>query len=73
MGEMADWIVDNSGWINGGSFGVNETQYRASMSVKVCRCCGEKGLHWGRFAGKWRLFKGSGIHICPAVPLKIGV
>lgn len=48
-------------------FGCEYYSYR----TKTCRCCGEKNLEWGKYKGKWRLFKiGGGIHVCPVHPLK---
>ena len=37
--------------------------------TKICRCCGESGLQWGVHSGKWRLFNGSNLHVCPKNPL----
>lgn len=42
--------------------------YGHSKSV-TCRCCGQKGLFWGRHNGKWRLFFKKKLHECPKVPL----
>lgn len=36
---------------------------------KVCRCCGQGGLHWATRGGRWRLMDAGGIHCCPVNPL----
>lgn len=35
-----------------------------------CRCCHKLGLKWGKYEGKWRLFEGDSLHVCPVNPLK---
>lgn len=34
-----------------------------------CRCCGSASVKWGQHEGKWRLFDGDSLHICPVNPL----
>ena len=41
-----------------------------TAKTKICRCCGEGGLRWGKSNSKWRLFKDGKLHDCKANPLK---
>lgn len=40
------------------------------IKYRKCRCCGEGGLRWEKLNEKWRLFKGSKLHVCPKNPLR---
>jgi hypothetical protein len=46
------------------------SEYGSYPKLKTCRCCGEDGLEWGLFEGKWRLFKKGNIHNCKVNPLR---
>lgn len=65
MGDMADWIVGNIVDLST----LSGPQGRRA-SPKTCRCCGKKGLRWGQYNGKWRLFEGGELHACPVNPLR---
>lgn len=45
-------------------------EYGTELKTKTCRCCGEDGLIWGQYEGKWRLFNNNKLHICPINPLR---
>lgn len=54
MGDMADWINDNS-----------ELDYLYEDRQKVCKFCGKGGLWWSQVEDKkWRLFGEDGLHTC---------
>jgi len=40
------------------------------LSTKTCKCCGQTGLTWDSYNGKWRLFDGGSLHVCPVNPLR---
>jgi len=57
-------IIDN--------WGVELSPYTSVTAgkLKICRCCGEKGLNWQRINDKWRLYKNGKLHNCTKNPLR---
>lgn len=67
MGEMADFVNDSQDHWNNDV--LNDAFSHPAPTLKTCRCCGAKGLHWEKNYGKWRLFESDGrMHRCPASP-----
>lgn len=72
MGEMADWDIDNGitpdeeyDW----EWDREETERRAKRIPKTCRICGQTGLFWEQYQGKWRLHdKDDELHDCRKQP-----
>lgn len=66
-GAMSDLDAYDAGIIDeqGAYIGPNYGRDRS----RTCRCCGCRGLLWGKIGGKWRLFEGNRIHNCPVKPL----
>jgi len=49
---------------------IDENGYEPYPRAKTCRCCGQTGLEWSSVDGKFRLFDGDSIHVCPVNPLR---
>lgn len=65
MGDMAnealDRMMDTDEW----------QRHHDPVFVRLitCHCCGQTGLQWMRYQGKWRLGNNVFIHDCPVNPL----
>ena len=72
MGDMADFLIeqieDMAGFLD--DMDHMDDNYQYTVADKRCRCCGEGGLRWGQVDGKFRLFKGEKLHMCPVNPLR---
>ena len=68
MGDMADYA--NSG-LDFGDYLIPTTirPVRKEVRPVTCKCCGCTGLSWKEVDGKWRMFNGPGMHVCPVTPL----
>ena len=63
------WDVDIYGWEETENLPEPEYEYSPNydskpVSLKVCKFCGEEGLHWEIKEGSWKLFKGDVSHVC---------
>lgn len=68
MGDEADYLIDQ---MFDDPYGEQDEDEPLAPAFKICRCCNEGGLEWGRHEGKWRLFKNGKLHVCKANPIKI--
>lgn len=62
MSDTFDHEADAwDGWEDGGA----EDDDRYAPWVKTCRHCYTTGLLWGQHQGRWRLYDGNELHVCP--------
>lgn len=65
MGDMADYANSDLGF----SAYFPPVHSRKKLKPVTCKCCGREGLSWKEVKGKWRMFNGPGMHMCPVKPL----
>ena len=70
MGEMADYALSAMDpWNEHPDHDTAIDGPYCPIHYKTCRCCGISFLTWGVYEGKWRLFEGKKLHVCPVNPL----
>lgn len=40
------------------------TLRHSAVGPKTCKFCGQRGLHWAKYNGQWRLAAGGNMHTC---------
>ncbi len=68
--SVDDWVDFDNYWDFEESEHDEDRYEQHGPSVKTCHHCGQEDLIWGRRKGKWRLFDGEQIHVCPNDPAK---